>query len=115
MARANVKLRTAGNRVRTADTRRVQPPAKTADPFYTSTAWLALMAHLKAQRGNRCEDPHCKAPYGPWSRLFGDHIIELRDGGAPLDKANVMLRCGSCHTRKTAEQRAKRLVAKPSV
>jgi 5-methylcytosine-specific restriction protein A len=27
-------------------------------------------------------------------RLFGDHIVELRDGGAPLDKRNLTLRCG---------------------
>ena len=41
-------------------------------------------------------------------RVFGDHIIELKDGGALLDGRNVMLRCGSCHTRKTFEERAKR-------
>ena len=31
-------------------------------------------------------------------RVFGDHVVELQDGGAPLDKTNVMLRCGLCHT-----------------
>lgn len=32
-------------------------------------------------------------------RVFGDHVVELQDGGAPLDKTNVMLRCGSCAQR----------------
>jgi len=32
-------------------------------------------------------------------RVFGDHMVELQDGGAPLDKTNVMLRCGSCAQR----------------
>jgi hypothetical protein len=33
--------------------------------------------------------------------VFGDHIIELRDNGAPLDPANVMLLCGASHANKT--------------
>jgi hypothetical protein len=40
--------------------------------------------------------------------VFGDHIVELRDGGAPLDPANVLLRCGRCHTTKTVAERARR-------
>jgi hypothetical protein len=30
-----------------------------------------------------------------------DHIKELDDGGLPFDPNNVMLRCHSCHMRKT--------------
>jgi 5-methylcytosine-specific restriction endonuclease McrA len=40
-----------------------------------------------------------------------DHIVELQDGGAKLDRANVLQRCRSCHVRKTAlakSQRAER-------
>lgn len=33
--------------------------------------------------------------------LFVDHKVELRDGGAPLDQANLEPLCGSCHTTKT--------------
>ena len=36
---------------------------------------------------------------------------EMRVGEMPLDKANVMLRCGSCHTRKTNAERARRMGA----
>ena len=37
-----------------------------------------------------------------------DECRGLGDGGAALDERNVMLRCASCHSRKTASQRAKR-------
>ena len=83
------------------------PPEKTADAFYNSPEWRALKAEIIAERGLRCEDPQCERTTPP-SRVFGDHIIELKDGGAPLDKRNVLLRCGACHTRKTAEARAER-------
>lgn len=108
-SRASIKLRTAPDRVKAIDTRRIQPPAKTADAFYTTTAWRHLVDRLKLERGNRCEDPNCRTQVSRRTRLFGDHINELRDGGAPLDPANVMLRCGACHSRKTAARRAERL------
>jgi 5-methylcytosine-specific restriction enzyme A len=41
-------------------------------------------------------------------RIYGDHILELKDGGALLDEDNVLLRCGSCHGRKTAAVRGER-------
>ena len=41
-------------------------------------------------------------------RLFVDHIVELSDGGAPLEQSNLEPLCGSCHTAKTAKARAKR-------
>lgn len=56
-----------------------------------------------AERGRRCEEcgrENCL--------IFGDHIRELPDGGEPFDRANVLLRCGSCHTIKTMVERAKR-------
>ncbi|WP_245445631.1 HNH endonuclease signature motif containing protein [Metarhizobium album] len=59
-------------------------------------------------RGRRCEE--CGRTD---TRIFGDHIVEVRDGGALLDPANVRCLCGSCHTRKTAAARAKRMVARP--
>jgi 5-methylcytosine-specific restriction endonuclease McrA len=40
--------------------------------------------------------------------MFADHIVERRDGGEPLDRWNVWLLCGRCHTRKTAAERARR-------
>jgi len=69
--------------------------------IYLSPEWRGLMSHLLAQRGRRCE-----ACGRTGCRIFGDHIHELKDGGAPLDPSNVRLLCGSCHSAKTARVRA---------
>jgi hypothetical protein len=45
--------------------------------------------------------------------MFVDHKTELRDGGAPLDRRNVWLLCGSCHSLKTARERARRTAELP--
>lgn len=100
-----------GNRAAVLDTRSAKPAPKRADPFYLSAEWRALVAAIIRERGARCEDPSCRYPDRVGTRLFGDHIVELKDGGAPLDKTNVMLRCGSCHTRKTNVERARRMGA----
>lgn len=85
------------------DTSIAKEPPKRADGFYTSREWRALMASIKRKR------PHCCEQCGrTGTRLFGDHIQELKDGGAPLDENNVQLLCGSCHTAKTARARAAR-------
>jgi 5-methylcytosine-specific restriction endonuclease McrA len=56
----------------------------------------------------RRADGRCEACGREGERLFADHIVELRDGGAPFDLANGRALCGSCHTRKTAGARAAR-------
>ena len=78
-------------------------PAKTADPFYKSREWVSLVATLIAKRGRRCEQ--CRRE---GCRIFGDHIKERKDGGAELDENNIRLLCGSCHSLKTAAERARR-------
>jgi 5-methylcytosine-specific restriction protein A len=96
-------------RIATRDTRAVKPPPKQADAFYLSADWRALIAHLLKQRGRRCEQCGRTRDRNGAIRIFGDHVIELRDGGAPLDPRNCRLLCGSCHTRKTVAERARRL------
>lgn len=81
---------------------------KIAAPIYHSMRWRSLMRYLFRIRGRRCQ--HCGRSDG---RIFGDHIIELRDGGAAFDANNVQLLCGSCHTKKTAMMKAARAVAHP--
>ncbi|RUM06802.1 HNH endonuclease [Rhizobium chutanense] len=104
------KLRTISTTLRTVETRTVIPESKKADAFYLSPEWRALMSEIIRQRGRVCEDPRCDGrTHKRGMRVFGDHIVELKDGGAPLDPNNVMLRCGASHTRKTAAARAKRL------
>lgn len=80
----------------------LRPLPKQADKFYLSPEWRALVGRLRRERGAWCE--RC----GSTHRLIGDHKVELRDGGAPLDPANVELLCQACHNRKTAEARARR-------
>jgi 5-methylcytosine-specific restriction endonuclease McrA len=109
--RRTPRLSMLGNRTMLLDTRSALPAAKTTDPFYLSPEWRALVAEIIRERGARCEDPTCRFPGRTGVRVFGDHIVELKDGGAPLDKTNVMLRCGSCHTRKTNVERARRMGA----
>jgi 5-methylcytosine-specific restriction enzyme A len=108
-SRARLPMLNTG--IKLVDARSAKPAAKTADPFYRTSEWRALVAEIILERGARCADPSCRFPNRAGIRLIGDHIIELADGGASLDKANVMLRCGSCHTRKTNIERAKRMRA----
>jgi 5-methylcytosine-specific restriction protein A len=107
--RPRARLPTLSTGIKVLDARSAKPAVKTANPFYRASEWRALVAQIILERGAKCEDPSCRFPSRAGIRLFGDHIIELADGGAPLDKANVMLRCGSCHTRKTNVERAKRV------
>jgi len=45
--------------------------------------------------------------------MFVDHIVELNDGGAPLERTNVWLLCPSHHSLKTAAERARRTARTP--
>ena len=107
-------LRTIGQKLRPSTTVKVRVPEKKAESFYLSSEWRTLMDQIIKQRFGdrehaRCEDPDCRMKNRIGIRIFGDHIIERKDGGAALDPRNVLCRCGSCHTRKTGEQRAERL------
>jgi len=92
------KLRSLGPVVPMLDTRIARMPERKPDTLYGSVEWKALVAYLIKTRGRQCERPECGRTH---CRIFGDHIVELKDGGAPLDAGNVMLLCGSCHTTKT--------------
>ncbi len=108
------RLRNIGHKLHPSIRAKVSQPLKRAEAFYLSPQWRAFMDALVIERFGsraeaRCEDPECLYPERRGIRIFGDHIHERKDGGAPLDKRNVLCRCGSCHTRKTAAERARRL------
>ena len=85
------------------------PVVKATVAFYGSAEWKALLRQIIKARGRRCQDVNCKTPHrGEGRRIYGDHDTELRDGGAPLDERNVVLRCAACHGRKTAAAREAR-------
>lgn len=114
------KLKAIGPRIATVDTRRIKPPDKQVDPFYLSPEWRGLCDEIKrerwpalrALRGHCCEDPDCRVQHTGHERIFFDHVLERRDRpDLALAKANIMGRCGSSHTTKTARVRAARLGA----
>jgi len=83
---------------------RLSAPPKTADPFYLSPEWRQLVASIKRERGSCCEK--CGAS---GVRIIGDHVRERKDGGADLDRGNVMLLCLPCHNAKTAKAKRARV------
>lgn len=83
---------------------RVARPVKVALPFYKTLEWTQLCKAIEAERGKRCEQ--C-AKTGV--RMFRDHVIELKDGGAALDKRNIRQLCGRCHSIKTAASKRARV------
>lgn len=100
------KLQNFGSHIRPLNTARLQAYPKRAMPIYQSPEWRELMREITAERGRVCQDPQ-HDPLAPRKSgvIYGDHIVELIDGGAPLDKSNILLRCAPCHGRKTVEQR----------
>ena len=72
--------------------------------MYYGKAWRRLIAQLKLDRGEYCQACGKHATY-----LEADHILKLKNGSAPLDRAKVRLLCWPCHARKTNQAREKRL------
>ena len=93
------------------DTRVAKVPPKQADPHYASPEHVAWRKRVLARAGGRCEATGCKAPHQ--GRLIADHIVELRDGGAPFDLSNGQALCLPCHNVKTLAERARRM-ARPT-
>jgi 5-methylcytosine-specific restriction protein A len=98
------RLTTLGLRLTPLDTRRVKPAPKAVAPFYTTPQYRVWREEVIRRAQGRCQECRREA-----SRLFADHIVEVKDGGAPYDLANGVGLCGSCHTRKTARVRVERL------
>jgi 5-methylcytosine-specific restriction protein A len=95
------------------DMRSAAPPPKRAHPFYYSEEWKKFRAMVLTERGERCEDPAHPADRPREGYVEVDHIIELLDGGARLDRDNLMVRCASCHHKKTLAVRDDRF-ARPA-
>lgn len=86
---------------------------KKVDDFYGTPEWRKLRDFAIRRAGGQCE----KIEHGsrchkaqPEHRIYIDHIIEIRDGGAKLDPTNVQALCPEHHTLKTNKERAKRNV-----
>ena len=70
---------------------------------YNSEKWKSLRRRYAQVTGERCQacggPAHLRSAGGARGDL--DHIIDLADGGAPYDPANLQWICIRCHARKT--------------
>ena len=71
---------------------------------YLSSDHQAWAASVKRRDGFTCRSCGARDV-----RLIADHVIEIDDGGAPLDVHQGMTLCIACHNRKTAAARAERM------
>lgn len=94
--------------VRPANLSIARTSPKRADDLYSSPEYVAWAAAVKRRDGYRCVDPDCKARHYPGQKVYADHIVEVKDGGAKFDIANGITRCASSHTLKTNRERARR-------
>jgi 5-methylcytosine-specific restriction endonuclease McrA len=99
------RMRTLKPNVGLANLQTATAPAKTADRFYSSSEWIASRDRVRREAGGRCQAPGCGRIE---RRMYVDHRAELKDGGTPLDRYNLWLLCGSCHSVKTVAERARR-------
>jgi 5-methylcytosine-specific restriction enzyme A len=88
-----------------ADTRTAKPPPKQRAAHYATAGHGEWRAEVIRRARGVCQGPRCGRS---GVRLFADHVVELRDGGAPFDPQNGQALCGACHSRKTAAARAAR-------
>lgn len=90
------------------DTRTARAMPKQAAAHYLTPEHRAWRTAVLARAGGCCQ-----ACARSGVRLFADHVVEMQDGGAPLDLSNGQALCGACHTRKTAAARAARQASRP--
>lgn len=76
-----------------------------AQAFYQSAAWQALRDR-KIRQTPFCEICYAEGRMTP--AVIVDHRVEIKDGGAKLDIANLTSVCRACHNKKTAAERDKR-------
>ena len=100
------RMKNLPQRIPTADLRLAPAAPKVPDDFYRSRAWREARELCLALHSFRCVEcpPEASRP----RRLFVDHRVEIKDGGAPLDQSNLRPLCGSHHTIKTVRTRADR-------
>jgi 5-methylcytosine-specific restriction protein A len=80
-----------------------RPERRAEQALYHSAEWRAARAEV-LRLNPWCVEHLAAGERVPASEV--DHAQPVLEGGAPLDPANLVPRCKSCHSRKTmAEQR----------
>lgn len=108
--RIQMALKALKNRLvtmRTSAVRQLDTSGGAFNEFYLSQPWRELRAKIINERGPHCEK--CSAT----GKVIADHIVELKDGGAYLDKRNIQLLCPQCHAKKTGHEARKRMAWTP--
>lgn len=88
-----------------------RPPRKETDPELLTVEHLRWREAVLRRAGYRCEavTDGVRCPKrAPEHRMFADHIVERKDGGALLDPMNGQCLCGAHHTAKTIASRNER-------
>ncbi len=109
-------LRNVLPRLPVLDLRTARPAPKTADRELLTGDHRAWREAVLQRAGYRCEwhgqGVRCDRT-APMHRMFADHVVERRDGGAAFDVSNGQCLCGSHHGLKTFRERARRM-ARPT-
>lgn len=85
-----------------------RPAPKRVDPFYKTDQYAAWRDAVKERARYRCEYVHQgtgKRCNRKEHRMFADHVVEVKDGGAAYDPDNGQCLCGRHHTLKTIAAR----------
>lgn len=104
-------MRTVNNRLKAGDFRTIRVRPKQADAELKTGAHQAWREEVLRRADYRCQWPEgCSVRGAPGSgiRMFADHVVERRDGGAAIDVRNGQCLCGRHHTLKTLQARAER-------
>ena len=78
-------------------------PPKDVDPYYRGPEHKDWSRQVIANAQGCCQ--RCNKT---GLVLIADHIVEINDGGSPLDLDNGQALCLGCHNIKTGEEKAKR-------
>lgn len=100
-------MRSIRQRLTTSTAQRLRTPPKVVDPHYRTDEHRVWAAEVMRRARYQCQAPGCRKGR-PDHRLYADHIVELKDGGAAFDPANGQALCASHHTAKTMAARAAR-------
>jgi 5-methylcytosine-specific restriction protein A len=92
MARTKARLSFMAPRLQTMDTRTSLPEPKRADPHYHTAEHRSWSTTVIRQAAGICQGSGCGRS---GVRLFADHIVELKDGGAPLAVCGTVVTIGS--------------------
>lgn len=108
------RVATLRPRLAIVELRTAPPPPKQADSHYLDPAHRAWANDVCERDRWRCQwieadDQQCQASRDRGDVMVADHIIEIKDGGARLDRRNGQCLCTRHNTIKGLQARAKRL------